>query len=109
MGSGTETGVAGDGESELSESIGKPYKPYLLASLVVLVGSLVLLAVAGTAAFMSVRGEVTPLWVIVMGVVAALGIGLGFGGFFLIMVVAGWSSWRESRRVRVISPERVEG
>ena len=93
----------------MSESIGKAYKPWLLVSLVVLVGSLVLLAVAGTAAFLEFSGEATPIWVIVLGVVAGLGIGVGFGGFFLIMAVAGWSSWRGSRKVTVISPEHVEG
>ena len=93
----------------MSESIGKAYKPWLLLSLAVLVGSLSLLAVAGTVAFLGAAREVTPLWVIVIGVVAGLGIGLGFGGFFLIMIVAGWSSWRESRRVQVIPPERPAG
>ena len=92
----------------MTDSIGKAYKPWLLASLVVLVGSLILLAVAGTVAFVGNTGEPTALWVIVLGVVAGLGVGLGFGGFFLMMVVAGWASWRESRRVQVISPERAE-
>ncbi len=93
----------------MSESIGKAYKPWLMVSLAVLVGSLGLLMVAGTVAFLGAGREVTPLWVIVVGVVAGLGIGVGFGGFFLIMFVAGWNSWRESRKVTVISPERVEG
>lgn len=92
----------------MAESIGKAYKPYLMASLAVLIGSLVLLGVVGTVAFVSATGEPTPLWVIVLGVVAALGLGAGFGGFFLIMVVAGWQSFREGRKVQVISPERAE-
>lgn len=89
-------------------SIGKAYKPWLLASLVVLVGSLMLLAVAGTVAFVGNTGDPVPLWVIVLGAVAALGVAMGFGGFFLMMVVAGWASWRESRKVQVISPEQVK-
>ncbi len=89
-------------------SIGKAYKPWLLTSLVVLVGSLLLLAVAGTMAFVGNTGDPIPLWVIVLGAVAALGVALGFGGFFLMMAVAGWASWRESRKVQVISPERAE-
>ena len=89
-------------------SIGKAYKPWLLASLVVLVGSLMLLAAAGTMAFVGTTGEPVPLWAIVLGAVAGLGVALGFGGFFLIMLVAGWASWREARRVQVISPERAE-
>lgn len=90
------------------ESIGKAYKPYLLASLAVLIGSLALLGVAGTAAFIGTTGEPTPLWVIVLGVVAVLGVIAGFGGFFLIMAVAGWQSFRAARKVQVISPERAE-
>ena len=89
-------------------SIGKAYKPWLLASLVVLVGSLLLLAVAGTVAFVGNTGDPVPLWAIVMGALAGLGVAVGFGGFFLIMVVAGWVSWREARRVQVLSPERAE-
>jgi membrane protein YdbS with pleckstrin-like domain len=87
-----------------AESIGKAYKPVLLVSVVVLVGSLGLLAIAMTVAFLSYGGEATPLWVIVLAAVGALGLGLGFAGLFLILATAGWRSWRETRRVQVISP-----
>jgi len=90
----------------LAESIGKAYKPYLLASLAVLIGSLVLLGVVGTVAFVGTTGEPTPLWVIVLGVVAVLGLAAGFSGFFLIMVVAGWQSFRAARKVQVIPPSQ---
>lgn len=90
----------------MTESIGKAYKPWLLVSLTVLIGSLMLLAVAGTVAFVGAPGGPTPLWVIVLGVVSVLGVAAGFGGFLLIMVVAGWQSWRTSRKVQVIPPER---
>ncbi len=89
----------------MSESIGKAYKPWLILSVAVLIGSLLLLGVAMTVAFVG-RSEVTPLWVIVLGVLGALGVGLGFGGFFLMMVAAGWGAWRESRRVQILPPER---
>jgi len=88
----------------LDQSIGKAYKPWLIASLVVLVASLGLLAVTMTVAFLYFSGAVTPLWVIVLAVVGALGLGVGFGGFFLIMMVAGWHSFREQRRVQVLPP-----
>jgi hypothetical protein len=39
-----------------------------------------------------------------LGAVSALGIVVGFAGFFLLMAVAGWRSHRESKRVQVISP-----
>ena len=90
----------------MAESIGKAYKPYLMVSLAVLIGSLVMLGVIGTIAFVGAKGEPTPLWVIVLGVVAVLGVIAGFGGFFLLMVVAGWQSFRAARKVQVISPER---
>jgi len=94
----------------LSESIGKAYKPWLIASVVVLVGSLGLLAVTMTVAFLNYSGAATPIWAIVLGVVGGLGLGVGFAGLFLLMMAAGWSSWREARRVQVISPPgRVEG
>ena len=90
------------------ESIGKAYKPYLLASLAVLIGSLAVLLVVGTVAFIAPAGEPTPLWVIVLGVVSVLGLAAGFAGFFLIMLVAGWQSFRAGRKVQVISPERSQ-
>jgi len=90
----------------LGESIGKAYIPWLIASVTVLVGSLALLGVAMTVAFLSYAGSVTPLWVIVLGVVGGFGLGLGFVGFFVIMMTAGWHSFREARRMQVIAPER---
>lgn len=87
------------------EPIGKAYKPWLILSLVVLVGSLVLLAVAVTAAFVNFGATTTPLWVVILGVLAVLGVALGFLGFLLIMVAAGWKAWREGRRVQVLPPE----
>ncbi len=87
------------------ESIGKAYKPWLIASAAALVGGLLLLAFVGTMAFVnSAKGM--PLWLLLLGVVAALGIAVGFGGMFLILAMAGWTSFKESRRVQVIPPGR---
>jgi hypothetical protein len=88
----------------MTEPIGKAYKPWLLLSLAILIGSLMLLALAMTFAFLGANRHETPLWVIVLAVVGALGVALGFAGFFLIMLVAGWDTWRESRRVQIIPP-----
>ncbi len=90
----------------MMQPVGNAYKPWIVASLTVLVGSLILLAADVTLAFVSFGGsnEKTPLWVVVVGVAAALGVGLGFAGFFLLMLVAGWQSFRESRRVQVLPP-----
>ncbi len=90
-----------------AESIGKAYKPFLIASLVVLVGSLGVLAIAMTLAFLDYTGRPMPLGLTVFAVLGALGLGLGFAGFFLIMLAAAWQTWREGRRVQVIPPQNT--
>jgi protein-S-isoprenylcysteine O-methyltransferase Ste14 len=90
----------------MTESLPRSYKAWLIASVVVLVLSLGLLAVAVTAAFWSFADLSAPLWVVVMGALSLLGIGLGFGGMFLLLATAGWRSFREGRRVQVLSAER---
>jgi len=87
----------------VTESLGKAYRPWLIASVAVLVVSLLLLAFVGTMAF--VGSSQAPLWLIALGVVAVLGVAVGFAGFFLMMLAAGWKSFREARRVQVIPPE----
>ncbi len=86
-----------------SSTIPPAYKPWIIVSLVVLVLSLVLLAVDVTAGFVYF-GSTTPLWVTIVGVAAVLGIGLGFGGFFVLLVVASWLNWRAKRKVQIIPP-----
>jgi hypothetical protein len=88
-----------------SESIGKVYKPWIIVSLALLVGSLLVLAADMAYAFLYHAGQDTPLWVIVIAVIAGLGLLAGFAGFFLLMMVAGWSSWRATRRIQVLPPE----
>ena len=90
----------------MAESIGKAYKPWIILSLVVLVGSLLMLAVVGTVGFVYFASSGMPIWLILLGVVAALGIALGFGGFFLLMMTAGWRSFREARKVQILPPEK---
>jgi hypothetical protein len=89
----------------VTESIPKGYKAWLIASVVVLVGSLGLLAIAVTAAFWTFADTTAPLWVVVLGALSLLGIGVGFGGLFLLLVAAGYKSFREGRRVQVLPPE----
>ena len=89
----------------MSESVPKGYKPWLIANLVLLVGSLALLMVVMGIAFVTYHGEGLPIWVVVLGGLGALGLMAGFGGFFLMMMVAGWNSFREGRRVQVLPPE----
>ena len=88
-----------------ADPIPRSYKPWLIVSIVVLVGSLILLSATVIAAFVSFGDSTTPLWVIVLGVFAVFGVMLGFGGFFLLMATAAYQNWRESRRVQIIPPE----
>ncbi len=93
----------------MTDSLPKGYKPWLILSVAVLVGSLILLAVAVTVAFVTFSEKSAPLWDVVLGVAAVLGIVGGFGGLFLLMATAGFLSWRESRRVQVLPPVHVDG
>lgn len=90
----------------MTESLPKGYKPWLIMSVGVLVLSLMVLAVAVTEAFVAFAQQTTPLWVVVVGCASVVGVAVGFGGLFLLLATAGWLSWREGRRVQVISPEK---
>ncbi len=89
----------------MTESIPRGYKPWLIASVVVRVGSLGLLAVAVTAAFWTFQDTTAPLWVVLLGAAAVLGIVVGFGGLFVLLATAGYKSFREGRKVQVLPPE----
>ena len=88
----------------MSSPIGKSYKPWLIGSVVILVLALMSLAVTVTISFVYFAGKDSPLWLIVLFVLSALGVALGFAGVFGLMTLAGWQSFREGRRVQVISP-----
>jgi hypothetical protein len=84
------------------------FKRWLVASVSVLLISLGLALADIVAAFVYFTDKTDPIWVSVLGVVAAMGIALGFAGFFLLMAIAGWQSHRESKRVQIISPVHGE-
>ncbi len=88
-----------------SEPIPKAYKPWIIGLATILVGSLLILSADVGLAFVSYSNQSTPLWVILVGVLAALGVGLGFGGLFVLMATAGFHAWRDGRRVQVLPPE----
>lgn len=92
----------------MRESLGKRYRPWLIASLVILVGSLMSLALVVTVMFVYFSGLEKPLWLELLFVVTGLGVMAGFAGFFLMMMLAGWNSFREGQRVQVISPENQD-
>ncbi len=89
----------------MKESLPKGYKPWIVASVAVLVLSLMMLAIAVTEAFVAFQQSSTPLWVVALGAVAVFGIFAGFGGLFLLMAVAGYKTFREARKVQVLPPE----
>jgi hypothetical protein len=92
----------------LSKAIPDRAKKWLMASLAVLLFSLVLVLGDIVAAFVYFADKTDPLWVTLLGVAGVLGVAVGFAGFFLLMAIAGWRSFREARRVQVIPPVREE-
>ncbi len=85
------------------------FKWGLVASVGVLLVSLLLFVGDIVAAFVYFSQKTTPLWVTVVGGFAVLGIAAGFAGFFALMAIAGWRSHKEARRVQVISPRHDGG
>lgn len=91
-----------------SKALPDGFKGWILASIGVLLVSLVLVLGAIVAAFVYFSDKTTPLWVTLLGVAGVLGAGLGFAGLFGLMAVAGWREHRESQRVQVIPPVRKD-
>jgi len=89
----------------LKESLPKGYKPWIVASVAVLVLSLIMLAIAVTEAFIAFQQSATPLWAVALGAISVFGIVAGFGGLFLLMAFAGYRTFREARKVQVLPPE----
>ena len=67
---------------------------WLVASTVVLVGSLVLLGIDVVMGFAYFGEPTWPVWFWVLGIVATVGIGLGFSGFVGLMAVAGYQAFK---------------
>jgi len=87
-----------------SKALPDGFKWWIVASVGLLLVSLLLVLGDIVAAFAYFSQKTSPLWVTLLGVAGALGVGLGFAGLFVLMAVAGWRSHRESKRVEVISP-----
>jgi hypothetical protein len=87
-----------------SKALPDQFKGWIVASVSLLLFSLVLVLGDIVAAFVYFSDKTNPLWVTLLGVAGALGVGLGFAGLFLLMAIAGWQSHRESKRVQIISP-----
>ncbi len=81
------------------------YRPWFLLSLAVLVCSLIALALIAALAFIYYANVLTPLWLMLLGGVSVFGVALGFGGFFLLLVVGAYSSFKEDRISRLPPPQ----
>jgi hypothetical protein len=75
--------------------IPKAYRPWMMLSLAVLVVSLLALVIAASLAFVYYANVLTPLWLTLVGALAGFGVVAGFGGFFLMLLVAGYRSFKE--------------
>jgi hypothetical protein len=71
-----------------SKAIPDSLKWWLIGSVAMLVGSLVLFTTTVVAGFVYFSARATPLWVTVLAVISVLGIGVGFLGLFGIFVAA---------------------
>ena len=74
---------------EVSRAMPDSLRWWLIASVAVLLGSLALFVGNVVAGFAYFTAQSSPLWITVVGVVALLGVGLGFGGLFLVLIFAG--------------------
>lgn len=91
-----------------SKALPDGFKAWIVASVSLLLVSLLLVLGDVVAAFAYFSEEASPLWVTLLGVAGALGIGLGFGGLFVLLAVAGWRSHQESKRMQIILPAHEE-
>ena len=73
------------------------YRPWLILSLGILVASLLVLVIVASVAFIYYANVLTPLWLMVLGGVSAAGVVVGFGGFFLLLVIGAYTSFKEDR------------
>ena len=87
-----------------SSPIPKAYRPWVMLSLGVLVCSLFALTVIATVAFVYYANVLTPLWLTVLGALAAAGVAAGFGGFFLLLLVGAYTSFKEDRKGQLPPP-----
>jgi uncharacterized sodium:solute symporter family permease YidK len=87
-----------------SKSLPDGFKGWIIASVAVMLLSLVLVLGDIVAAFAYFSEKTNPLWITLLGVAGALGVALGFAGLFVLLAFAGWRSYLESKRVHIIPP-----
>jgi hypothetical protein len=87
-----------------SKALPNGFNGWIVASVSLLLVSLLLVLGDIVAVFAYFSDKTSPLWVTLLGGAGVVGVGLGFGGFFVLMAVAGWRSHQESKRVEIILP-----
>ncbi len=88
--------------------IPKAYRLWLVLLLAILVFSLLVLVVTTSIAFIYYSDVLTPLWLTVLGTLAAFGVALGFGGLFFLLVIAGYRSFKEDAPATKLGVEPQE-
>jgi hypothetical protein len=90
-----------------SKAIPDGYKRWIIASVGVLLVSLAMFTGAIVAWFVYFMQKFTPLWVTVLGVFAVLGIGVGFGGLILVLILCAWRARGDGEDLKE-SPKKEE-
>jgi hypothetical protein len=81
-----------------SKAMPDGFKWWLVASVSVLLFSLLLFVGNVVAGFVYFMGKTTPVWVTVLGVVALLGMCVGFGGLFLLLILVAVDAHRNDKK-----------
>ena len=82
-----------------SKAMPEGCKWWLVASIAVLMVSLAMFVGTVVAGFIYFTEKATPIWVTLLVVFSVLGMGVGFGGLFLILIFVAWKAHRDDKRL----------
>ena len=92
-----------------ADPIPKSLKVWLVGSVVVLLGSLLLFVSTIVAGFLYFNDPQTPLWVTIVGVISVLGIAAAFGGLFLTMALAAAQARKADKALAPATQQELPG
>jgi hypothetical protein len=81
-----------------SKAMPEGFKWWLVASVSVLLFSLLLFAGNVVAGFVYFTGQTAPVWVTALGIAALLGMCVGFGGLFLLLILVAVKAHRNDKK-----------
>jgi hypothetical protein len=81
-----------------SKAMPDGFKWWLVASVSVLLFSLLLFVGNVAGSFVYFMGKTTPVWVTALGIVALLGMFAGFGGLFLLLILVAVRAHRNDKK-----------